>query len=218
MTAVDRVSFEVNEGETCVLLGPSGCGKTTTLRMINRLVVPTSGKVYIGGRDSDAVDPVELRRGIGYVFQGIGLFPHMTVAGNVGVVPRLLGWPAARIAARVEELLALVRLPPEQFRDRYPRQLSGGQQQRVAVARAVAGEPLILLADEPTGNLDGATGRKVLELLTELRHREGTTLVLVTHDPAVAALAGRRIHLLDGRVERDELPVPATPVETGALA
>src|SRR5437764_6596953 len=129
VAAVDDVSFEVNEGEICVLLGPSGCGKTTTLRMINRLVLPTSGKIFIGGRDTDGEDPVELRRGIGYVIQQIGLFPNMTVAENIGVVPRLLGWNAAKSRRRAEELLALLALEPAQFLDRFPNELSGGQAQ-----------------------------------------------------------------------------------------
>ena len=145
--AVDSVSLEVREGETCVLLGPSGCGKTTTLRMINRLVAPTSGKIFLAGRDTDAVDPVELRRGIGYVIQQIGLFPNMTVAENIGVVPRLLGWDSARRRRRAEELLALLALPPGEFADRYPNELSGGQAQRVGVARALAVDPPVLLMD-----------------------------------------------------------------------
>src|SRR5215510_15754575 len=135
MKAVDGVSFEVREGETCVLLGPSGCGKTTTLRMINRLVAPTSGKIVIAGRDTDTVDPVQLRRTIGYVIQQIGLFPNMTVAENIGVVPRLLGWDAAKRRRRAEELLAMLALEPAQFLDRYPSELSGGQAQRIGVAR-----------------------------------------------------------------------------------
>ena len=154
VTAVDGVSFEVREGETCVLLGPSGCGKTTTLRMINRLVAPTSGKIFIAGRDTDTVDPVELRRGIGYVIQQIGLFPNMTVAENIGVVPRLLGWQAGRRRARAEELLSMLALPPAQFADRYPNELSGGQAQRVGVARALAVDPPVLLMDEPFAALD----------------------------------------------------------------
>src|SRR5262249_28851279 len=134
VAAVDDVSFEVGDGEICVLLGPSGCGKTTSLRMINRLVVPTSGKIFIDGRDTDAVNPVELRRGIGYVIQQIGLFPNMTVAENIGVVPRLLGWSATKARGRAEELLALLALEPAHFLDRYPNELSGGQAQRVGVA------------------------------------------------------------------------------------
>src|SRR5438067_6785368 len=136
--SVQDVSLCVPEGRLLVLLGGSGCGKTTTLKMINRLIEPTSGRILVGDRDVRKADPVELRRGIGYVFQGIGLFPHMSVADNVAVVPRLLGWPKARIAERVEELLKLVHLPPGQYQGRFPRQLSGGQQQRVGFARALA--------------------------------------------------------------------------------
>jgi osmoprotectant transport system ATP-binding protein len=154
VTAVDDVTLEVADGETCVLLGPSGCGKTTTLRVINRLVVPTSGKIFIAGRDTDGVDPVELRRGIGYVIQQIGLFPNMTVAENIGVVPRLLGWNTARSRRRAEELLALLALEPGQFLDRYPNELSGGQAQRIGVARALAVDPPVLLMDEPFAALD----------------------------------------------------------------
>src|ERR1700694_5664398 len=147
--SVDHVSFEVGAGETCVLLGPSGCGKTTTLRMINRLVTPTSGKVFIAGCDTDAANPVELRRTIGYVIQQIGLFPNMTVAENIGVVPRLLKWDAGRTRRRAEELLAMLALEPSEVPDRYPNELSGGQAQRVGVARALAADPAVLLMDQP---------------------------------------------------------------------
>src|SRR3954465_9370928 len=146
--SVRDVSLTVPTGSLLVLLGASGCGKTTTLKMINRLVEPTGGRVEIDGRDVRASDPVELRRGIGYVFQGIGLFPHLTVADNVAVVPRLLGWPADRTAARVDELLEMVHLPPEEYRDRLPGRLSGGQQQRVGFARALAAGPRVMLLDE----------------------------------------------------------------------
>src|ERR1700682_6833295 len=147
-TAVDDLTLEVAEGETCVLLGPSGCGKTTTLRMINRLVLPSAGKIFITGRDTEGVEPVELRRGIGYVIQQIGLFPNMTVAENIGVVPRLLGWNRARSRRRAEELLALLALEPVQFLDPSPHELSGGQAQRIGVARALAVDPPVLLMDE----------------------------------------------------------------------
>src|ERR1700682_4119959 len=157
VTAVDDLTLEVADGETCVLLGPSGCGKTTTLRMINRLVVPTSGKIFIAGRDTDGVDPVELRRGIGYVIQQIGLFPNMTVAENIGVVPRLLGWNTGRSRRRAEELLALLALEPVQFLDRYPNELSGGQAQRIGVARALAVDPPVLLMDEALAARRGAS-------------------------------------------------------------
>src|SRR4051812_36439235 len=155
--AVEDVSLRVPEGELLVLLGGSGCGKTTTLKMINRLIEPSAGRILVDGRDVSAADPVQLRRSIGYVFQGIGLFPHMSVAENVAVVPKLLHWPAGRIAAPVDELLKLVHLPPEQYRGRLPAQLSGGQQQRVGFARALAVDPKVMLLDEPFGALDPVT-------------------------------------------------------------
>src|SRR3954452_261328 len=142
--AVQDLSLDVGKGETCVLVGPSGCGKTTTMKMINRLVEPTSGRILLDGEDVTRVDPVKLRRRMGYVIQQVGLFPHQTVGENVGTVPRLLGWDRRRVAARVDELLDLVGLPPSSYRDRYPAQLSGGQRQRVGVARALGGDPPVL--------------------------------------------------------------------------
>ncbi|MHC4179104.1 MAG: ATP-binding cassette domain-containing protein, partial [Planctomycetota bacterium] len=155
--SVQDVSLRVPQRRLLVLLGGSGCGKTTTLKMINRLIEPTSGRILIDGRDARELDPVTLRRGIGYVFQGIGLFPHMTVAENVAVVPRLLHWPRTKTNARVDELLDLVHLPPGEYRGRMPRQLSGGQQQRVGFARALAAGPQVMLLDEPFGALDPIT-------------------------------------------------------------
>src|SRR5690606_11010768 len=143
------LSLEVPEGEICVLVGPSGCGKTTTMRMINRLIEPTSGRILVDGADVMDVDPVVLRRGIGYVIQQIGLFPHQTVGDNIATVPGLLGWDKARTRERIDQMLELVGLPPGDFRDRYPHQLSGGQRQRVGVARALAADPPVLLMDEP---------------------------------------------------------------------
>jgi osmoprotectant transport system ATP-binding protein len=182
VTAVDDVTFEVADGETCVLLGPSGCGKTTTLRMINRLVVPTSGKIFIAGRDTDGVDPVELRRGIGYVIQQIGLFPNMTVAENIGVVPRLLGWNAARSRRRAEELLALLALEPAQFLDRYPNELSGGQAQRIGVARALAVDPPVLLMDEPFAALDPINREAIQDEFLRMQQTLRKTILFVSHD------------------------------------
>src|SRR5947209_8534209 len=147
--AVQELSLEVPDGEVCVLVGPSGCGKTTTLKMINRLVEPTSGRIHLDDEDVTAVDPVKLRRRMGYVIQHVGLFPHQTVAGNVATVPRLLGWDRRRLSLRVGEMLELVGLDPDEFRNRYPDQLSGGQRQRVGVARALAADPPVLLMDEP---------------------------------------------------------------------
>src|SRR5262249_29478728 len=182
VTAVDRVSFEVGSGETCVLLGPSGCGKTTTLRMINRLVAPSAGKIYLAGRDTDTVDPVELRRGIGYAIQQIGLFPNMTVAENMGVVPRLLGWDAARRRRRAEELLALLALPPGAFADRYPSELSGGQAQRVGVARALAVDPPVLLMDEPFAALDPVNREAIQDEFLKMQQKLRKTILFVSHD------------------------------------
>jgi len=192
-TAVDRVSFEVGIGETCVLLGPSGCGKTTTLRMINRLVAPTSGKVVIAGRDTDAVDPVELRRSIGYVIQQIGLFPNMTVAENVGVVPRLLGWDAAKRRRRAEELLAMLALEPAQFLDRYPNELSGGQAQRIGVARALAADPPVLLMDEPFAALDPVNREVIQGEFLRMQRTLRKTVLFVSHDIDEAVKMADRI-------------------------
>lgn len=199
--AVDELSLSVESGEFIVLLGGSGCGKTTTLKMINRLIEPTSGRVSVAGDDVTAVDPVRLRRRIGYVFQGVGLFPHMSIAANIGVTPRLLGWDADRIRARVDELLELVGLPPEEYRERAPRELSGGQRQRVGVARAIACEPRVLLADEPFGALDPLTRAGLQDELRALRDRLNLTVVLVTHDMTEAVLLADRIAIMrDGRL------------------
>ena len=222
LTILDRVDLTFQAGEFAAVLGPSGSGKSTLLALMAGLDRPTSGKVLIDGTPIQAMSEDGLallrRHKIGFVFQSFQLLGNLTARENVLLPIELLGQPDP--VGRANELLAAVGLADRGHH--YPSQLSGGEQQRVALARAFAARPPILLADEPTGNLDGATGRKVLELLTELRRREGTTLVLVTHDPAVAALAGRRIHLLDGRVERDEQPLPAVPAvselpaETGA--
>jgi osmoprotectant transport system ATP-binding protein len=197
VTAVDHVSFEVASGETCVLLGPSGCGKTTTLRMINRLVAPTTGKIYLAGRDTDTVDPVELRRGIGYVIQQIGLFPNMTVAENIGVVPRLLGWDAARRRRRAEELLALLALPSDAFADRYPSELSGGQAQRVGVARALAVDPPVLLMDEPFAALDPVNREAVQDEFLKMQQKLRKTILFVSHDIDEAVKMADRIAIFN---------------------
>jgi osmoprotectant transport system ATP-binding protein len=207
VTAVDRVSFEVREGETCVLLGPSGCGKTTTLRMINRLVAPTSGKVFIAGRDTDAADPVELRRAIGYVIQQIGLFPNMTVVENIGVVPRLLGWSAERRRQRAEELLALLALPPAQFAGRYPNALSGGQAQRVGVARALAVDPPVLLMDEPFAALDPVNREAIQDEFLRMQEKLRKTILFVSHDIDEAVKMADRIAILNsGRLVQFAAP------------
>jgi len=198
---VDRLSLQVARGELLVLLGGSGSGKTTTLKMINRLVEPSVGRVLIDGADVTAVEPAALRRRIGYAFQQVGLFPHMTVAENVGITPALLGWEAARVAARVDTLLELVELDPATFRDRRPAELSGGQQQRVGVARALAAEPAVLLLDEPFGALDPLTRDRLQQSIISIRTKIGVTIVFVTHDMVEALLLGDRIAVLrDGRL------------------
>jgi osmoprotectant transport system ATP-binding protein len=195
--AVRDVTLTIEPGELTVLLGPSGCGKSTLLRTINRLVEPTSGTVLIDGADVRERDPDELRRGIGYVIQAVGLFPHYTVAENVAVVPRLLGWDAARTSTRVDELLALVRLDPARYRGRRPRELSGGEAQRVGVARALAARPRVLLMDEPFAAVD-AIVRASLQEETARVHRElGTTIVFVTHDVDEALRLATRIVVMN---------------------
>jgi putative ABC transport system ATP-binding protein len=204
LTILDHVDLAIQPGEFVAVLGPSGSGKSTLLALMAGLDRPTSGEIRIDGEPIQAMSEDGLallrRKKIGFVFQSFQLLSNLTARENVLLPIELLG--LSRPFARADELLAAVGLADRGHH--YPSQLSGGEQQRIALARAFAARPPILLADEPTGNLDGATGRRVLELLTELRAGEGTTLVLVTHDPAVAALAGRQIHLRDGRIERDE--------------
>ena len=205
--SVDRVCFEGGAGESCVLLGPSGCGKTTTLRMINRLVAPTSGKVFIDGRDTDAIDPVALRRTIGYVIQQIGLFPNMTVAQNIGVVPRLLNWDAARMRRRAEELLAMLALEPKEFMDRYPNELSGGQAQRVGVARALAADPPVLLMDEPFGAVDPVNREVIQDEFLRMQKSLRKTVLFVSHDIDEAVKMADRIAIFRlGRLEQYAAP------------
>jgi osmoprotectant transport system ATP-binding protein len=194
--AVDNVTMEIPAGEIVMLVGPSGCGKTTTMKMINRLIEPTSGRIMIGDDDVTRRDPDELRRHIGYVIQGAGLFPHFTVGDNIAIVPKLLKWDKDRIAARVDELLDLVSLDPEQYRDRYPRELSGGQQQRVGVARALAADPPVLLMDEPFGAVDPITRQRLQDELLRLQEELRKTIVFVTHDFDEAVKLGDRIAIL----------------------
>lgn len=196
-TVVDDVSMRIEDGAVVVVVGTSGSGKTTLLRMINRLVEASAGLVRIDGRDTRDVPAHELRRQIGYAIQGHGLFPHRTVGQNIATVPKLLGWDAARIAARVDELLALFQLEPAEFRDRYPAQLSGGQQQRVGVARALAAAPKLLLMDEPFGALDPIIRARAQLDLKAIQRRLGTTIVLVTHDMNEAIQLGDRIAVMD---------------------
>ena len=180
--AVDNLSLEIGAGEVCMLVGPSGCGKTTTLKMINRLIEPSSGHIFIGEEDVTRADPVQLRRRVGYVIQQVGLFPHLTVADNVATVPRLVGWDKDRIRRRVGELLDLVGLDPATFGRRYPHQLSGGQRQRVGVARALAVDPPVLLMDEPFGAIDPITRDRLQHEFLRLQGEVGKTVVFVTHD------------------------------------
>ena len=198
------LSLEVGEGELLVLLGGSGSGKTTTLKMINRLIEPSGGSVLVDGRDIAELTPHDLRRRIGYAFQQVGLFPHMTVAENVRVTPALLGWPEREIRHRVDELLELVELDPEKTRDRRPDQLSGGQQQRVGVARALAASPRLMLLDEPFGALDPLTRQRLQESFIRIRRALGLTAVFVTHDMVEALVLGDRIAVLQaGRLGSD---------------
>jgi osmoprotectant transport system ATP-binding protein len=195
--AVQTLSMEVPSGETCVLVGPSGSGKTTTLKMINRLIEPTGGRIFLDDEDVTRGDPVQLRRRMGYVIQQVGLFPHQTVGTNIGTVPRLLGWKKDRVTARVNELLDLVGLDPSDFRDRYPAQLSGGQRQRVGVARALAADPPVLLMDEPFGAIDPVTRVRLQDEFLRLQAEVRKTVVFVTHDIEEAVKMGDRIAILD---------------------
>jgi osmoprotectant transport system ATP-binding protein len=205
--AVDKISFEVDSGSLVVLLGPSGCGKTTTLKLMNRLYEPTAGTVYLEGTDIRDIPVTALRRQIGYVIQQIGLFPHMTVEANISVVPRLLGWPKDRIRDRVDELLGMVDLPPDQYRERYPSQLSGGQQQRVGVARALAGDPKVILMDEPFGAIDAITRSGLQDQLIQLQGRLAKTIVFVTHDVEEALrLADKIVVMRAGQIVQHDTP------------
>ncbi|RME42963.1 MAG: ATP-binding cassette domain-containing protein [Deltaproteobacteria bacterium] len=196
--AVEDVSFEVREGETLVLLGSSGSGKTTLLKLINRLLEPTSGTIEVDGQEIAGQNPISLRRRMGYVFQGIGLFPHMTVEENVAIVPRLLGWPQPQRRARAFELLRLIGLDPACYGGRFPEELSGGEQQRVGVARALAADPAYLLMDEPFGALDALTRDTLQQELLTLKERLKKTIVFVTHDIFEALTLGDRIAILHG--------------------
>ncbi|WP_280360736.1 ABC transporter ATP-binding protein [Nocardia wallacei] len=207
--AVDNISLTIPAGEIVVFVGPSGCGKTTTMRMINRLIEPTSGTITIAGRDVTAVNADQLRRQVGYSIQQAGLFPHMTVARNIATVPGLLGWNRARIAARVDEMLELVGLDPGTFRNRYPRQLSGGQQQRVGVARALAADPPVLLMDEPFGAVDPITRGLLQDELLRLQAELHKTIVFVTHDFNEAVKLGDRIAVLGNQSRILQYDTPA---------
>ena len=206
--AVHPLDLEIAGGEVCMLVGPSGCGKTTTLKMINRLIEPTSGRILIDGRDVLGQDPVQLRLGIGYVIQQVGLFPHLTVGENVATVPRLLGWERARIRSRVGELLELVGLDPRRYERRYPDQLSGGQRQRVGVARALGADPPILLMDEPFGAVDRLARDRLQNEFLGIQRRMRKTVVFVTHDIDEAVKLGDRIAIFreGGHLEQYDVP------------
>jgi osmoprotectant transport system ATP-binding protein len=196
--AVMEVSFEVQKGELCVLLGPSGCGKTTTMKMINRLIYATSGKIYIDGMDNTTIDENELRRNIGYAIQDIGLFPHMTVGENIGTVPALKGWSKAERRKRAKELLELLRMDPDDFIGKYPRELSGGERQRVGVARALGGDPPILLMDEPFGAIDPITRMDLQNEFLKIQQELQKTIIFVTHDIYEAIKMADRTALMKG--------------------
>jgi osmoprotectant transport system ATP-binding protein len=205
--AVDDLSFEVAEGELVTLVGPSGCGKTTTMKMVNRLIEPTSGRILLDGEDIASVEPVRLRRRIGYVIQQVGLFPHKTVLENTATVPALLGWPRAKRKARAAELLDLVGLDPARYGDRYPDRLSGGQRQRVGVARALAADPPVLLMDEPFGAVDPVVREHLQNEFLKLQEQVRKTVLFVTHDIEEAVRLGDRMAVYgDGRIEQFDPP------------
>jgi len=215
--AVHDVDLVIPTGELTVFLGPSGCGKSTLLRTINRLIEPTAGTIHVDGTEIHALDAVQLRRRIGYVIQAVGLFPHLTIAENIAVVPELLGWEKPHIAARIDELLALVRLEPAHYRARLPRELSGGEQQRVGVARALAAEPTIILMDEPFGAVDAIVRGSLQDEVARIHRTLGTTIVFVTHDVDEALKLADRIVVMDkGTIVQSGTPLailtkPASP-------
>jgi len=208
--AVHELDLDVRRGEICVLVGPSGCGKTTTMRMINRLIEPTSGRIILDGDDVTHVNPVQLRRRIGYVIQQVGLFPHLTIEANVATVPALLGWDKQRRRKRVVELLELVGLPPATYAKRYPHELSGGQRQRVGVARALAGDPPVLLMDEPFGAVDPIARDRLQEEFSRIQAEVGITVVFVTHDIEEAVRLGDRIAVMKQGGYLEQYDTPAT--------
>ncbi|WP_432834438.1 ABC transporter ATP-binding protein [Dactylosporangium sp. CA-092794] len=207
--AVGELSLEIGSGEVTVLIGPSGCGKSTVLRMVNRLIEPSDGRILIDGADVTAADPVKLRRTIGYVIQNVGLFPHQTVRANVGTVPRMLGWDRRRIAARTDELLELVGLEPDRYGARYPHELSGGQRQRVGFARALAADPRVLLMDEPFSAVDPINRSRLQDEFLRLRDAVRTTTIVVTHDLQEAIKLGDRIAVLSDHAQLQQYATPA---------
>lgn len=215
--AVDHVSMDVAEGEICILLGPSGCGKTTTLKMINRIISPTSGRIFINGKDTSGCDTTTLRREIGYVIQQIGLFPNMTIEENISIVPKLLGWDRTRTAKRVCELLEMVALDPAIFLKRFPKELSGGQQQRIGVARALAADPPVLLMDEPFGAIDPINREVIQDEFLKMQEKLKKTILFVSHDINEAVKMGDKIAIFrSGKLEQFDTPdnVLAHPAST----
>ena len=206
--AVNNLTMDVHRGEVLVLVGPSGCGKSTTLRLINRLIEPSSGRIFLNGEDVTTMNPSLLRRKIGYVIQQVGLFPHRTIAENIATVPKLLNWDKDKISARVDELLDLVGMDPEVYRDRYPKELSGGQAQRVGVARALAADPDVLLMDEPFGAIDPITRDRLQNEFLRLQQDLKKTIVFVTHDIDEAIKMGNRIAILREQSEIAQLDTP----------
>lgn len=206
-TAADSINMEVQAGEICILLGPSGCGKTTTLKMVNRIIQPSSGRVFLDKKDTTDYDTISLRRQIGYVIQQIGLFPNMTVGENIGVVPRLLGWDKHRILKRTEALLEMVALDPGVFLTRYPKELSGGQQQRIGVARALAADPPVLLMDEPFGAIDPINRQVIQDEFLKMQETLGKTILFVSHDIDEAVKMGDKIAIFrEGRLQQFDTP------------
>ncbi|HSH49959.1 MAG TPA: ABC transporter ATP-binding protein [Halomonas sp.] len=207
VTAADRVSMQVPPGEICILLGPSGCGKTTILKMINRIITPTSGRVFVDGQDTVDMDTQQLRRGLGYVIQQIGLFPNMTIEENITVVPRLLGWDKARYRERARELMAMIALNPDSFLKRYPSELSGGQQQRIGVARALAADPPVMLMDEPFGAIDPINRAVIQDEFLSMQKELKKTIMFVSHDIDEAIKMGNRIAVFrEGRLVQYATP------------
>lgn len=205
--AVDHLDLHIKEGEICMLVGPSGCGKTTTMKMVNKLIKASSGKIFVNGKDIDDIDPIKLRLDIGYVIQDVGLFPHMTIAQNVATVPREKGWDQNKIRNKVDELLELMELDPDVYRDKKPKDLSGGQRQRVGVARALAADPPIMLMDEPFGALDPITRGKLQDEFLRVQEKIGKTIVFVTHDIDEAIKMGDKIAVMrDGQLVQFDSP------------
>jgi osmoprotectant transport system ATP-binding protein len=214
--AVENFSMDINPGELIMFVGPSGCGKTTTMKMINRIIEPTAGSIQIDGNEVLSLNPNDLRRHIGYVIQQVGLFPHMTIAENIAVVPKLLGWSKTRISSRIDELLSVVQLDPGTFAQRYPKQLSGGQQQRVGVARALAADPPVMLMDEPFGATDPITREKLQLEFLRLQKTIGKTIIFVTHDFEEAVRLGDRIAVLSDRSQIEQFDTPAAILRSPA--